>query len=65
MKANDDPLIKGTHILMSLKSYLKIDLAMLNEPNLLISLIEENSTKMITSTGKLKDIVQLQININN
>ena len=50
---------------MSLKSYLKIDLAMLNEPNLLISLIEENSTKMITSTGKLKDIVQLQININN
>ena len=60
-KANDDPMMRGTHRMMCLQSVLKRVAARLNEPNLLINLMDEFSTKKLTSTANLKDIVQWQM----
>jgi hypothetical protein len=60
-KANNDPMMRGTHRMMCLQSVLKRVAARLNEPNLLINLMDEFSTKKLTSTANLKDIVQWQM----
>ena len=59
-RANDDPMMRGTHRMMCLQSALKRVAARLNDPNLLINLIDDYSTKKLTTTGNLKDIVQWQ-----
>jgi hypothetical protein len=53
--------MRGTHRMMCLQSVLKRVAARLNEPNLLINLMDEFSTKKLTSTANLKDIVQWQM----
>jgi len=48
--------------MMCLQSVLKrVAAARLNEPNLLINLMDEYSTKKLTTTANLKDIVQWQM----
>ncbi len=60
-RANDNRMMRGTHKMISLQSSLKRVAARLNEPNLLINLMEEFSTNKFTTTSNLKDIVQWQM----
>jgi hypothetical protein len=60
-KANDDPMMRGTHRMMCLQSVLKRVATRLNEPNLLINLMDEYSKKKLTTTANLKEIVHWQM----
>lgn len=60
-KANDEPMMRGTHRMMCLQSVLKRFASRLNDPNLLINLMDEYSKKRLTATANLKDIVQWQM----
>ena len=60
-RANDDRMMRGTHRMMCLQSALNRVAARLNEPNLLINLMDEYSTKKLTTTANLKYIVHWQM----
>jgi len=60
-RANDDSMMRGTHRMMCLQSALKRVAARLNEPNLLINLMDEYSTKKLRTSANLKDIVHWQM----
>ena len=60
-RANDDNMMRGTHRMMCLRSVLNRVAARLNEPNLLINLMDEYSTKKLRTSANLKDIVIWQM----
>jgi hypothetical protein len=60
-RTKEDPMMRGMHRMMCLQSVLKRVSARLNEPNLLINLMEDYNNKKLTTTANLKDIVLWQL----